>query len=365
MYKNENSLIDQAEVENFLDKVVADTSGLAVTILAALADRLGLFKTMAANGPVTSAELADLASIHPRYAKEWASAMFSAGYLDYDPASETFTLPAAHIPVLAEEGGPYFVGGTHQMLLGMLDIVDLLQQAFVTGHGIPMSAYGANTWEGMERDMTGVYQANLFQRWIPAMSGVQSMLKRGIDVADIGCGSGQILIMLAKEFPNSRYVGYDLFEPLVARARANAAAAGVLDNVRFEVLDGNSGVPGQFDLIITFDVIHDAADPSGLLQSIRRSLRPDGRYICMDVNCSDKLEENTGNLAALRYGFSILYCMSTSLADDGVGLGTMGLSETKMRQLCQVAGFGDVQRLPLDGVHNVYEVMPKVQDGRT
>ena len=365
MNKTGNSLNDQARIEAFLDKVVADTSGLTVTILAALGDRLGLFKTMAANGPVTSAELAGLARIHPRYAQEWASAMFSAGYLNYDPTSRAFTLPAAHIPVLAEDGGPYFVGGTHQMLLGMLDILDLLQQAFVTGQGIPMSAYNADTWEGMERDMAGVYQANLIQRWIPAMSEVQSMLKRGIDVADIGCGSGQILIMLAKEFPNSRYVGYDLFEPLVARAKANAEAASVSEIVRFEVLDGASGLPGQFDLIIAFDVIHDAADPSGLLQSIRRSLRPDGRYICMDVNCSDKLEENTGNLAALRYGFSLLYCMSTSLANDGVGLGTMGLSETKMRQLCQEAGFGNVQRLPLDGVRNVYEVMPKVQDGRT
>lgn len=348
--------VDKVEVEAFLDRVAADTSGLAVTILAALGDRLGLFKFMATNGPVTSNELARRTGIHPRYAQEWASAMFSARYLEYDPATETFTLPAAHAPILAEDGGPYFIGGTHQMFLGLIGVVDLLRQAFLTGEGIPMSAYNADTWEGMERDMTGVYRANLIQRWIPAMPQVKASLQRGIDVADVGCGSGQILILLAKAFPNSRFTGYDLFEPMIERARANAEAAGLAGRIQFEALDVREALPVTFDLISTFEVVHDAADPLGLLYSIRRALRPGGRYVCMDIRCSDKLEENTGPIAAMRYGASLFYCMSTSLANGGAGLGTMGLPESKMRQLCQQAGFGEVRRLPLEGIHNIYEV---------
>jgi 2-polyprenyl-3-methyl-5-hydroxy-6-metoxy-1,4-benzoquinol methylase len=219
-----------------------------------------------------------------------------------------------------------------------------------------MSAYDADTWEGMERDMTGVYQANLLQRWIPAMPGVEDNLQRGIDVADVGCGSGQILILLAKAFPNSRFSGYDLFAPVIERAKANAETAGLAGRIQFETLDVREILPATFDLITTFEVVHDAADPLGLLRSIRRAMRAGGHYVCMDIHCSDKLEENTGPLAAMRYGASLLYCMSTSLANNGAGLGTMGLPESKMRQFCRQAGFGDVRRLPLKGIHSVYEV---------
>ena len=136
--------MEQAEVKFFLKKVVADTSGLAVTVMAALGDRLGLFKDLAANGPAVSSEFAKRTGINERYAKEWLAGMTSAGYLEYDPISQLFTLPPAHEPVLAQERGPFFLGGTHQMLLGMLKTLELLEKAFQTGNGIPMSADTVN-----------------------------------------------------------------------------------------------------------------------------------------------------------------------------------------------------------------------------
>ena len=139
-----------AEVEKFLNKVVADTSGLAVTLMAALGDRLDLFRDLAINGPAVSSKFAERTGIHERYAREWLAGMSSAGYLSYDSVSKLFALPSAHKPVLAQEGGPFFIGGTHQMLLGMLKIVDLLEKAFRTGNGIPMYAYDDNTWEGFK-----------------------------------------------------------------------------------------------------------------------------------------------------------------------------------------------------------------------
>lgn len=350
--------MEQAEVEFFLNKVIADTSGLAVTVMAALGDRLGLFKDLAANGPAVSSEFAKRTGINERYAKEWLAGMTSAGYLEYDPGSQLFTLPSSHEPVLAQEGGPFFLGGTHQMLLGMLKTVELLEKAFQTGNGIPMSAYDENTWEGIERDMAGIYEAKLLREWIPAMPDVQAMLERGVQVADVGCGSSRVLIMLAQAFPKSRYVGIDPFEPLIKRAKANAEAAGVSDLVSYKVLDTSLGIPDQYDLITTFNVIHEASNPLRLLRAIRKSLRPGGRYVCVDVKCEEALEDNVGPLAALRYGFSLLYCMSTSLAEGREALGTMGLYEGKMEQLCREAGFSDVKLIPLEkSIQNIFEVV--------
>lgn len=218
-----------------------------------------------------------------------------------------------------------------------------------------MDDYGANTWEGMERDMIGLYKAKLLQEWIPAMPEVQLMLEKGVKVADIGCGTGRILVMLAQAFPKSRYVGIDIFQPLIDRARSHAETAGVSDSIRYEAYDASLGLPDQFDLITTFDVLHET-NPLQMLRVIRKSLKPGGRYVCLDVKCAEALEDNINPLAALRYGFSLLFCMSTALANGGEAQGTMGIPEAKMKQLCIDAGFSNVRVVPLDkSNHNLYE----------
>lgn len=167
------------------------------------------------------------------------------------------------------------------------------------------------------------------------------------------------LIKLAQTYPRSRYVGYDAFAPSIARATANAQAAGVADRVRFEHRDASQGLPEQYEVITTFDVVHDAVDPRGLLRAIRKALRPDGRYICMEFNGSDQLEENAGLIGSLFYGVSVLYCMTTSLARHGEGLGTLGLPEPKLRELARDAGFGEVRRIPTEAPFKaLYEITP-------
>ena len=350
-----NAAVEEAKVQDFMKKVAADTSGLAMTVMAALGDRLGLFKDLAANGSAVASDFAKRTGINEHYAKEWLAGMTSAGYLEYDPTSQLFTLPPEHRPVLSHEEGPFFIGGTHQMILGMLTIVELLEGAFRSGKGIPMAAYGSNTWEGMERDMIGIYKAKLLQEWIPAMPDVQAMLERGAHVADIGCGGGRTLIMLAKAFPKSRYVGIDIFKPLIERAKSNAEIAGVSDLIEYKVLDASLALPDRYNLITTFDVIHET-NPLRMLRAIRKSLTPDGRYVCLDVKCEKALEDNINPLAALRYGFSLLFCMSISLANGGEAHGTMGLPEEKIKQLCLDAGFSSVRLVPLEtSNHNLYE----------
>ena len=349
--------IDQQKMEQFVHKVLGDTSALTTVVLGALGDKLGLFKDLHAQGPASSAELAQRAGVQERYAREWLRAMASAGYLTYDPATDRFTLPPEHAPALAQETGPVFFGGVWEMLMGMLRPIDKLAQTFKEGGGVAQAEYPDATYHGMDRFTAGWFENLLVQEWLPAVPAVKAALDRGIDVADVGCGRGRAVIKFVQAFPKSRIVGYDVYQPNIDRATANAQAAGVASQVKFEPLDASKAISGQYDLITTFDVIHDAVDPRGLLGRIRHALRPGGTYLCLDINCSDKPEENTGPLASLFYGFSMVYCMTTSLANGGEGLGTCGLPESKLRELALSAGFGSVRKLPLENpFNNLYEV---------
>lgn len=351
--------IDQAKAEAFVGKALADTSATMITILVVIGDRLGLFKNLAAHGATTSPELAERAGIHERYAREWLGAMASAGYLEYDAVQGRFTLPPEHAPALAEENGPFFFGGMLQMIPATVGVLGQVTEAFRKGGGVPYEAYNADWWDGMERFTNTWFENLLTQQWIPAMPDVQEKLQHGVRVADVGCGRGRALIKLAQAFPNSRYVGYDVFGPSIERASANAKAAGIGGRVSFRQLDASKGLPEQHDVITTFDVVHDAANPLALLRAIRQALPRDGFFVCLDMNCSHKLEENIGPLGALFHGFSVLYCMTTSLGAGGVGLGTLGFHEPKVRELCAEAGFSTVRRIPLENpFNNLYEVAP-------
>ncbi len=350
---------DQQKTEEFVGKMLEDVSASMTVMLAAIGDRLGLFKELAEGGPATSGELAARADINERYAREWLGAMSSAGYLHYTPDSGRFKLPAEHSPALAQERGPFFFGGTLQMLPALFGISEKVTAAFRNGGGVTQSAYHEDFWEGMSRFTDCWFDNLLVQEWVPAMPIVQSKLENGVSVADVGCGRGHALIRLVEAFPNSTFIGYDVFAPTIEKAARAAREAGVDDRVSFQQLDVGKGIPEQFDIITTFDVVHDAVDPPGLLRDIHQALSRDGVYVCLDINCSDKLEENAGPLGSLFHGFSIFYCMTTSLANGGVGLGTLGFHEHKVKELCTEAGFSSVRTVPLENpFNNLYEIRP-------
>jgi SAM-dependent methyltransferase len=349
---------DMAGAQTFATQVMADLSGAVVSLMCVLGDRLDLFKNLAAHGPATSAELADRAGADKRYTHDWLGALASAGYLEYEPESRRFTLPPEHALALAVEGNPMFMGGAYQQIAGLLEALDLLTVAFRNGEGLAQEAYSENVWEGMERISAGWFDHLLVQQWIPMVPEVQAKLEDGAHVADIGCGSGRALIKLAQAFPNSSFVGYDTFEPVLARANATAEAASVTDQVRFEKRDVLEGLPEQYDLITTFDVVHDFVDPVTGLEVIRRSLLPGGTYLLLEINCSDKLEENAGPVGTILYGTSVLYSKPVSLANGGKGQGTLSLPEYKVQELCAKTGFRQVRKLTDTPFNILYEVKP-------
>jgi SAM-dependent methyltransferase len=348
--------IDGAKVEAFVGKVLGDLAGLFTAKLATIGDRLGLWKDLAANGSATSAAFAARTGIAERYAREWLAGMHAAGYVDYDAATGVYALPPEHAPALADESGPVFFGGCLQEIEGMSGIFDSLCEAFRTGGGVPQSSYTGGFYEGLCRFTSSWHENHLLQTWVPSMPEVEAKLQAGCDVADVGTGAGLALIKLAQAYPANRYVGYDVFPGQVELARKAVAEAGVADRVRVEVCDAANGLPDSFDVITTFDVIHDAVDPAGVLRSIREALRPDGRYVCLDINASHRPEENVGPLATLFYGFSVHYCMTTSLAQGGTGLGTVGFNPKVVDEMCAEAGFASVRRVEIDNPFNhLYE----------
>ncbi|MFN8514125.1 MAG: class I SAM-dependent methyltransferase [Chloroflexia bacterium] len=352
--------LDMDKAGAFAFKVIGDITAVNMGTLSTIADRLGLWKSLTASGPATSAEFAAHAGINERYAREWLSAMACHGYVTYDDGTKRFTLPPEHDFVLADADSPLYLGSYIPMSQPYWANLDLLTEAFKTGGGVPQAAYGEEFWCGFERFTRTGYRSNLAQDWIPAMPQVDAALRAGGSVADVGCGNGQALLFLAQGYPAATYVGYDNYPPAIAAANANAKAAGLADRVRYEVCDVTQGIPGQYDLITTFDVVHDMPHPRPSLAEIRKALKPDGTYFVLEFNFFGDLQKNIDHplgIGAFGYSASANYCMTQALAVGGEGTGTC-MGEAKAREFAAEAGFTHFRRLdfPANPFNIFYEI---------
>jgi SAM-dependent methyltransferase len=348
---------DAAAVEQFIGQGITDMAGAMTTIFCIVGDRLGLFQALD-DGPADAAELAGRTGIDERYALEWLRGLAAAGYLE-EVENERYVLPPAHAVVLAREGDPLFVGGAFQELGGMLPALERIIEAFRAGGGVPQAAYPDDAYTGMARFTAPWFDHHLVGAWLPLLPELRARLEDGVRWADVGCGAGRAVIRLAQEFPQSTFAGFDVFPAQVERAYAAAVEAGVADRVSFQVADAAKGIPGSWDVISTFDVVHDAVDPDALVTGIRRSLTDDGTYLMLELNCADEHTDNRGPLATVLYGFSVLYCMTTSLAHGGAGLGTCGCPPAVVQRIGREAGFGTVHEVPIgDPFNKLYELRP-------
>ena len=259
--------------------------------------------------------------------------------------------------VLAVEGSPVFFGGAFQAFGGIVEPLCQLLESFRSGGGVRQEAYGADWWDSMERFTNGWFENLLLPVWIRPCPTSGPSSKADVTMRTSDADRVAHSFKLAPAYPKSRFAGFEVFPAQAERARKNLDAAGLGEQVRVEVCDAAEGLPESYDVISTFDVIHDAVDPLGLLRGIRQSLKPSGVYVCLDTNCADRHEDNSGPIAAMLYGISVFYCMTTSLANGGAGLGTCGLPEEKARDLCMEAGFAELRRVPMDNpFNNLYEV---------
>jgi ubiquinone/menaquinone biosynthesis C-methylase UbiE len=351
----ETQTIDQAKAEAFAGQMVGILNGSILGFMTSIGHKTGLFDKMATLPPSTSEQIAQAAGLNERYVREWLGAMVTGRIIEYDPAGKTYRLPPEHAASLTRAAGPNNLAAFMQFGAEMGSVEDQVVECFKKGGGVPYSAY-PKFQKLMAEESAQVFDATLIDVTLPLVPGLVERLKSGIDVADVGCGSGHAINLMAKAFPNSRFTGYDFSADGIAAGRAEAKELG-LSNARFEVQDAATlNETAKYDLITVFDAIHDQAQPRRVLANISRALKADGVFLCVDIQASSNLEENMDHpLAPMLYGVSTLHCMTVSLALNGEGLGTVW-GEQKARELLTEAGFKqiDVERVEGDILNSYY-----------
>jgi 2-polyprenyl-3-methyl-5-hydroxy-6-metoxy-1,4-benzoquinol methylase len=350
--------LDLEKAKQVAQTVIGDVATMLHGALCYIGDRLGLFKAMAAGGPVTAAQLAAKSGQSERYVREWLGSMAAAHYVEYDAVTATYSLPPEYTAALADEDSPFFIGSYFQMAQAAVTVAPKVADAFTSGKGVTQAEYPPEFFQAAERNSLTRYQHKLVRKWLPAMPHVVAALQAGGTAADVGCGGGRAAIMIAQAFPKARVTGFDIHAESIERARRNAQTAGVADRVTFEVANGTQLPQRGFDLISTFDVVHDSVDPAGLMRGIKNALHPDGTYLVQEINISGDVKDNIRPMGKMVYSVSTLYCMTTSLSHGGAGIGA-AMGEEKARELATEAGFSKFTRLPIkDDFAVLYELRP-------
>ncbi len=351
---------DTSKAEAFEEKLTAALNGGALALMTSLGHRTGLFDGMRGLEPSTSETIAERTGLRERYVREWLGAMVTSGVVEYDPARHTYQLPDEHAASLTRAASPSNFGVTFQWIPVLASIEDELVGCFKQGGGVGYSSYDRfHAVMAEESDQTVV--AVLLEAILPSLPGITEDLESGIEVLDVGCGSGRALNLMAARFPKSRFFGFDFSEEGLTTARKQAESEG-LANVQFEVRDmAQLDQPERFDLITAFDAIHDQAEPDAVLRGIYRALKPGRSFLMQDIAGSSHVDQDIDHpIGTFLYTISCMHCMTVSLADEGAGLGAMWGKEVACRML-EEAGFSDVEvkSLPHDPINYYYTARKK------
>jgi ubiquinone/menaquinone biosynthesis C-methylase UbiE len=346
-------LIEKTAADAFAETMVGHLNSAAVMMMTGIGYRTGLFDMLAQLPPSTSDEIAAAARLDERYVREWLGAMTTARIVEYDEYERTYALPDAHAPSLTRANGPRNVAPMAQFLMACAKIEDGLVESFRNGGGVKYSDFPSI--DRVMSDMTAPTRPGMIDPMLALAPGLTERLRAGIDVLDLGCGEGRSTLLLAHRFPQSRFRGIDLSVSAIERARAEVKHLRMA-NVEFEVGDAAQlSDRDRYGLVVTFDSIHDQADPARVLANIAAAMRPSGTYIMVEPDASSHLHENFEHpLGPLLYTFSTFHCMTVSLAENGEGLGTVWGRE-KATQYLNAAGFSRVriENLP-DDFFNAY-----------
>lgn len=354
--------VDPDKLMAFVFKAVEEVGASLNTALVVMGDKLGYYRALADLGPSTPVELAERTDTDGHYAREWLNAQAAGGYLSYDPDTRRYTLPPEQTIAFTDENSPAFLPGFFQIAAGTIRDAPAVLEAARRGDGVGWHQHNPDVHVGCERFFRPGYHANLVSSWLPALDGVIAKLENGARVADIGCGHGASTIVMAQAFGRSTFVGSDYHAGSIDIARSRADAAGVADQIRFEVAPAascsGSGSGSGYDLVTTFDALHDMGDPVGAARHIRDSLAPDGTWMLVEPAAGDQVEDNLNPVGRVYYGFSTLLCTPSSLAQDvGLALGTQA-GPTRLRDVATAAGFTRFRQVAQTPFNMVLEIRP-------
>jgi len=336
---------DEAKLEELMGRMVGFMTGGAVCIGIWLGDELGLYRALAGGGPAAADAVAAEAGCNPRLVREWLDGQAAAGLVDYDATADTYALSAEAAMALANEDAPVFMARGMNALGAMAMDLDKLKAAYRSDGGLPWGDHSDCLFKGTEWFFRAGYRAYLPGAWIPALDGVEAKLQAGAKVADVGCGHGASVVVMAQAYPSSRIWGFDYHEPSIETSRLRAKEASVDDRTTFEVASAKD-YDGTFDLICFFDCLHDMGDPVGIARYAREHLEPDGTVLLVEPFALDGRATNLAEnpMAALLYMASASICTPNSLSQEvGLGLGAQA-GEGRLREVFEEAGFTSFRR---------------------
>jgi SAM-dependent methyltransferase len=349
--------VNEDRLMEFLHKFVGDLGATMAAGSIVVGDRLGLYRALA-DRPLRPQELAEGTGTAPRYVEEWLRGQAAGGYVEYDATTGEYSLTEEQAFALTNPDGPVFAPGAFQLALGALKAEPEITKAFRTGVGVGWHQHDADVFVGCERFFRPGYSANLVSSWLPALDGVEDKLRAGIRVADVGCGHGASTTLMAQAFPSSTFTGSDYHAESIDQARKRADGLGLNGAVTFEVASAQTFDGGPYDLVTTFDALHDMGDPLGAARNIRRQLADDGTWMIVEPAAGSSVTENINPVGRVYYSFSAFLCVPNALSQDGgYSLGAQA-GEEPVRRLATDAGFGRFRRVTETPFNIVYEARP-------
>ncbi len=350
--------IDEAKLEAFMGQAVTDMGAIISAPLMVIGEKLGLYKAMAHAGPLSSQEVADRAGVAERSVREWLRNQAAGGYVEFDAASDRYTLPDEQAMALADEESPVYILGVYDSIASLYADEQKILEAFKSGDGMGWHEHDPRLFHGTERFFKPGYRAHLVEEWIPALDGVNAKLEAGAKVADIGCGHGASTVIMAEAFPNSQFTGFDYHDGSIEQARQRAESAGVGERVKFETAAA-ADYPGDgYDLVTVFDCLHDMGDPVGASAHVHETLAPDGTWMIVEPYANDVVEENLNPVGRIFYGASTVICTPASLDQEvGLALGAQA-GEARLAEVIKEGGFSSVRRATETPFNLVLEARP-------
>lgn len=341
-----DTTFNQKKAEIFSEGLIDTLNKSAIALAISIGHRLGIFDAMAELPYSNSRQIATAARLNERYVREWLGTMVTGRVVNYDESNQTYKLPEEHAAFLTRNAAPNNLAATMQFVPLLGSVEEKVIECFRNGGGVPYSEF-PRFHEVMAEESSQTVVSALLDSILPLIPGIKEKLESGINVLDVGCGSGKAMVFLAVNFPNSRFTGYDFSEEGIGNARADAERLG-LKNLHFEVKDAAQiGEVEHYDLITAFDAIHDQAKPAVVLSEIFNALKPDGAFLMQDIAGSSHVHKNMEHpISPFLYTISYMHCMTVSLASDGDGLGTMW-GEEKACEMLKDAGFRSI------AVHNL------------
>ena len=350
--------VDQDALTAFVFRAVEEVGAALNCALVVMGDELGYYRTLAHDGALTPAELAERTGTDEHYTREWLNAQAAGSFATYDPETGRYALSPEQAVALSDESSPFFLPGLFQIAHGTTRDAPAILAAARTGKGHGWHEHNTDVHVGCERFFRPGYAANLVDSWLPALDGVVDKLRRGARVADIGCGHGSSTILMAQAFPRSTFLATDYHRESIETALQRARTAGVADRIRFDIADATRTGGEGYDLVTMFDSLHDMGDPVGAARQVRSIVADDGTWMIVEPAAGDRVEDNLNPVGRTYYGFSTLLCTPASLSQPvGRALGTQA-GPARIEGVVTEAGFAHFRVAAQTPFNNVYEVRP-------